>query len=645
MTRLLGFILAAGEGRRLRPATLARPKALMPFCGTPLLDLAVSEMRHCPHVDTIVVNAFSHAQQVVEACQRLDVLCSVEEELLNHGGGIREGLRRYNPNATEVLVRNADVVHNFPLEELVRLHHARTEAAATLLLIDNHRTNGVLVDENHHIISYSHPQGTLTFAGIYIINRQILDYLTPGEKAPSIITALTRAAEAGLPIYGVVAPKDTFWHDLGTPADYIRAHAQIFDYPITGNPLLQQSCRQQVQRRMALEATGVACNGPLGIGDNVQIPPGSALSHLVIDDNTRLDAPHIYSGGIMGIESQAATPYNHTIDPRIYATLNIPQDDQQQPATPPPANENQQMRRNGSARLYQRLTTSNGNTLIWCGYSPTRRENSCFASIDAFLEQLGLAVPKIHIHLPDSCQIVMEDLGEMDLLHAPDELYRQAFPEVLRQIALLHVNGVTAARELEPPLQPPFTRGLYNWERDYFRMHMLQTLLDMDEIWQDCAGEYQQLRRLLLTQPLVPVHRDLQCTNIILKEGKPYFIDFQGMRLGAAAYDLASLLYDPYRPIAPQQRLDYWQQYAAQVTRLNGTPPPQQLLHAAAVQRLLQALGAFGKLWRQDGLTWFSQYIAVGLEHLFQAAQAGDFPCIAAMAQAAAQKWQQLSQE
>ena len=57
MTRICGFVLAAGEGRRMRPATLVCPKALLPFCGVPLLELAVAELRALPGVEQVVVNA------------------------------------------------------------------------------------------------------------------------------------------------------------------------------------------------------------------------------------------------------------------------------------------------------------------------------------------------------------------------------------------------------------------------------------------------------------------------------------------------------------------------------------------------------------------------------------------------------------
>ena len=70
MAKIGGFILAAGEGRRLRPATLTRPKALVPFCGVPLLELVASYLNELGLEET-VVNASYQGERVFEACQRL----------------------------------------------------------------------------------------------------------------------------------------------------------------------------------------------------------------------------------------------------------------------------------------------------------------------------------------------------------------------------------------------------------------------------------------------------------------------------------------------------------------------------------------------------------------------------------------------
>ena len=96
---LTGFVLAAGEGKRLRPVTLERPKALVPFCGVPMLELAAARLAELP-VDELVVNAWYKADAVTEFCAGLEqrigrrVRVSLEPQLLDTGGGLRHGLRQ-----------------------------------------------------------------------------------------------------------------------------------------------------------------------------------------------------------------------------------------------------------------------------------------------------------------------------------------------------------------------------------------------------------------------------------------------------------------------------------------------------------------------------------------------------------------------
>ena len=176
MSKICGFVLAAGEGRRMRPATLQCPKALLPFCGVPLLELAVAELRALPGVEQVVVNACFMREKVVSACAELstryqwDIRCSQEERLLNHGGGLRKGVAELAPDADEILVHNVDIVHDNDLRKLIGRHH-ETGADVTVLLIPNHRSYGVLLDTDDRILSFRDSHGDLTFSGLYLFKR------------------------------------------------------------------------------------------------------------------------------------------------------------------------------------------------------------------------------------------------------------------------------------------------------------------------------------------------------------------------------------------------------------------------------------------------------------------------------------------
>lgn len=627
-----GFILAAGEGRRLRPASLLRPKALMPFCGVPMLELAAAQIAALG-IRRTVVNAWHLADQVetmaadLQQRQGWALRVSREPVLLDTGGGLRLGARLL-PGAEHILVHNADVVLDFPLAQLLAQHAAR-QAAVTALLVPGRGPCTVAVDADGRITAFREPRGTaaFTFAGVHILRRDVLDFLPP-DGPVSIIVAYEKALAAGLPVLGLSCG-NAYWSDLGTPSDYIRAHAEIADCGLLNHARLREAQAEQARRRAALERVhGIRCTGALGIGEGLVIPPGTHLHNVVLWDETRIARPHLYADSILTGDPVFPPPVNdhRRPDPRVFAALDVA----------PSACRIQDLRKQGSGRRYARIHGPEDTSWVWCAYNPERRENAAFAAIADFLERIGVRIPRVLVHLGDSCEIVSDDLGHQSLQEVTDPAITESvLLDVIRQVARLHVLGDRVVRLEELPLQAGFTKGLYDWERDYFREHILGHLLHADALWASAAEEYCGLRNLLLTQPPVPIHRDLQSANIMLVTGKAYLIDFQGMRLGCGAYDLGSLLFDPYKAHPEPLRRRLWNAYQKEVAALGGTPPATELLGAAAVQRLLQALGAYGKLWLGDSLPWYRQFILPALTLLEEAAAPNGFPGLAALAQEA----------
>jgi aminoglycoside/choline kinase family phosphotransferase len=345
----------------------------------------------------------------------------------------------------------------------------------------------------------------------------------------------------------------------------------------------------------------------------------------VLWDYTRLPRPLLYADGIfVGDDVQAPKPVDDARlpDRRVYISLGIE----------PEKSELEPLAKQGSGRKYLRIK-SGDRSWVWCAYNPERRENAGFAAISDFLCRLGVRVPDVTLHLADTFELVSSDLGQSDINQVAGQMKEHLLFEVVEQVALLHVRGDQAARLEELPMQKGFTKGLYDWERDYFRNNMLDRCLQAPELWVDAASEYCDLRSVLLREPLVPIHRDLQSANVKVLDGRVYLIDFQGMRLGSAAYDLGSLLYDPYQCYSLELRSSVWRRYCRKVHDFNGTPPQSSVLYAAAYQRLLQALGAFGKLWLKDGLEWYKQFIVPGFRMLVEAAREADrYPGLLEMA-------------
>ncbi|MBN2449368.1 MAG: NTP transferase domain-containing protein [Lentisphaeria bacterium] len=634
MATISGFILAAGEGRRLRPATLVRPKALLPFCGVPLLELAASQL-YTLELQGIAVNVSYQGERVYEAAQRLasrkgwDLRLSQEEHLLDTGGGLRCGARLL-PDAEHILVHNVDTVLDFDLRRLLRAHLA-SGALATLLLVPDKGPCTVDTEADGRIRNFRRPhgQGRYTFSGVHIFRRDTLEYL-PADPVCSIIRAYEHALASGAPVLGLPVEEQDYWADLGTASQYIRAHGEIADCALRFHPAMQRAQAEQARRRGELELRGVQCTGALGLGIGLGVPAGAHLHNVVLWDYTRLPRPLLYADGIfVGDDVPPAKPVDddRQPDPRILDALGMQRDQTRVTL----------LQKQGSGRKYCRLT-SGGTSWVWCAYNPERRENAGYAAIADFLRRLGLRVPEVALHLPDACELVSRDLGQHVLVRANGADRAQGLFQVAEQIARLHVLGDQAARLEELPLQRGFTKGLYDWERDYFRQHLLGAFLARPDLWGLAARDYCRLRDALLRQPLVPIHRDLQSANVIMVDGEAFLIDFQGMRLGCAAYDLGALLYDPYQEhlLTPELRRQVWAHYTRAVRELGGTPPPEALLPAAALQRLMQALGAYGKLWLSDGLEWYRPFLLPGLR-LMQAAaaEARTYPGIAALARTA----------
>jgi aminoglycoside/choline kinase family phosphotransferase len=114
------------------------------------------------------------------------------------------------------------------------------------------------------------------------------------------------------------------------------------------------------------------------------------------------------------------------------------------------------------------------------------------------------------------------------------------------------------------------------------------------------------------------VHRDFQSQNIIVRNGLAYLIDFQGMRPGLAQYDVASLLYDPYVQLSDGQRGELAVHYIERQKEFGCDIGEQfgEVLPLCAIQRLMQALGAYGFLGLVRKHDAFLNYIPSALKTL-----------------------------
>lgn len=271
------------------------------------------------------------------------------------------------------------------------------------------------------------------------------------------------------------------------------------------------------------------------------------------------------------------------------------------------------IKKGASGRTIVRVKTPVHDDFIGIHWTDEREDNACFVPIAEFLKKSRFNVPEIYYDRSQHNVALMEDLGDTDLLSMKDEPFEKRLP--FYRSALEQVDRLFYAKfpkDLDIELMPPFDADLYRWEQKYFFDYFIEdhlkespVVLEKDEAFVNLANSLGASHKHL-------VHRDFQSQNLLIKDGKIYMIDFQGLRRGRQEYDLASLIFDPYMDHSEDERerlLDLWEE-------ISDERPETSLFHKCAAQRLMQALGAFGNILENKGDDWYRQHIPTAVTSL-----------------------------
>lgn len=314
-------VLAAGEGRRLRPYTTHTPKPLVPFLNVPQLEHGLALLaRH--GVSRVLLNAW-HLAERLEAWARarrpdgLTVEVHPEPRLLGTGGGLGRLASRLDPGPTLVLV--ADVVAAFDLADLAR-HHARTGAVATMAVTadaDPVRYGPVSVDDQgrvRDIIGRLGRPGSrdLVNASVHLLEPAFLerfpadvpaclvrDGYLPALADDQVVAAWEHPgawAETGTPEALLAAQRRALAGDLPVDADLLaRGGRRLAD----GAALVHPTARVAEDARLS-GGTCVGAGATIApgcdlrqclIAPGVSLPPNTRLSGAVVDDPAGLPRP------------------------------------------------------------------------------------------------------------------------------------------------------------------------------------------------------------------------------------------------------------------------------------------------------------------------------------------------------------------
>jgi len=620
------LVLAAGLGTRLRPLTHLLPKPLMPVWNVPLIEQIVRRLEAWG-VEEIAVNThWLPGPLHTWAATRTGtarLYFSHESEILGTGGALRP-LRAFLADGPFWLV-NADIVADLPAEPLTDAFAASGNFAAAWVT-DRKGPRTVEADRKGRITCFASPTpgvaGTATFCGWQLLSPEILDDLPTDKPFCSIVAAYEQAMTRGRFAHAVTIPA-SYWDDAGTPEAYRRVHQETRAAARKNQP---GGCYYQPAADRAPQATAFFCAPP-----GLTLPEGlKARRTILFGDALRVDPGASFDGAIV-CGGRLAQPCRDLIAVPA-AAVGIPTLPAVLDALGWPADETaaQDLGRRGSNRAFFRLLHRDA-AAICIVYDPVRAENTRYAGHTRLLRDAGVPVPGLLADLPEATTVVLEDLGDDSLERRmaaagadPEALYTP----VVQALARMHTAGLDAAQTAQIPLEPAFDAALYAWEHRLFEEHLVCGRHGYDALPEAVATELAAIAgRLLAAKPAL-VHRDFQSSNILFRRGKPVFIDYQGMRVGAAAYDLASLLCDPYVILSHACRKQLLLVYA----KANpGDRSALALFAEAAAQRLVQALGAYGRL-SAAGHGGFVRHIPRAAETLAWAADAAKCPALAELA-------------
>jgi aminoglycoside/choline kinase family phosphotransferase len=220
----------------------------------------------------------------------------------------------------------------------------------------------------------------------------------------------------------------------------------------------------------------------------------------------------------------------------------------------------------GSDRSFFRLKWNRAESAILIQYDPKRTENAYYADIAVFLRDIRVPVPRLILHDPVRCVMLMEDMGDNDLWSlkdSPRETRRILYQKTLSIVHRLHSFPEKDFPADRVKLMEAFDADLYRWERDYFRDHFVRDVCGMKldpsfdrELEAELFSLAERLAAAMPSSERSLVHRDLQSQNVMIRDGEPFLIDFQGMRFGSPFYDLGSLLCDPYVRFSDGERTE-----------------------------------------------------------------------------------------
>jgi aminoglycoside/choline kinase family phosphotransferase len=290
-----------------------------------------------------------------------------------------------------------------------------------------------------------------------------------------------------------------------------------------------------------------------------------------------------------------------------------------EPSAPAP------VRAEGSNRKIYRLSGA-GVTAVGV-LNDDVKENRAFIEFSRHFRKEGIPVPEIYAEDASGTAYLEEDLGDTTLFQflgkrrTPTGFPQDVVAAYRDVVGWLPKIQIVAGHTIDERWCYPrrsFDKQSMLWDLNYFKYYFLtlgRVVFHEEKLEADFSAfaDY-----LLAADRDYFLCRDFQSRNVMLKDGKPYFIDYQGGRRGALQYDIASLLYDAKADVPFELRDELLDLYIAEASRHTKIDKPEfkKYFPGFALIRIMQAMGAYGLRGFHEKKPLFLQSIPYAIRNI-----------------------------
>jgi len=315
------FIMAGGEGTRLRPLTSSRPKPMVPIANKPVLEHTFETLLSfrfkrfiltLHYMPMVIERYFGNGSNI-----GAEISYSVEDKPMGTAGSIRSAIDRCGVEGGSILVWSGDVLSYFDVKAMVDFHRSK----GSILTIASTRVNNptefgvVLFDEEYRVRrlqekpSYSEISSLWINCGIYILEPEAYNLIPPSRSYDFSKDLIPQLLSRGESVY--VYPIKGYWNDIGVPLNYLQANLDVLD----GKAGILRPAGSELEPGIWVEGIDIPRNTnftpPIAIGRGSTIGSGTSLGpssvigrNVTIGDDVSVARSVVWNSSIVGAYSK-----------------------------------------------------------------------------------------------------------------------------------------------------------------------------------------------------------------------------------------------------------------------------------------------------------------------------------------------------